>query len=318
MSKALDSRALRAFVTVAREGNISRAAEKLHLTQPAVSLQIKQLSETLGLNLFTRMPNGVILTRDGAQLLAHAERALDAQADFLQMAERMRGGVRGKLRIGTVLDPEFTRLGEFLKQLVAIAPEVSPELRQGMSGEVREAVIRGDLDVGYYIDSVQARAREKPMNTLLAHRELGKNLLAQTLISYTYRVIAPSGWSPQITGRNWNELVRLPWVITPAHSAHSRLLSDALAPLGLSLNGVAQVDQEASMLALVRSGVGLSLARDSLAISESQTHGLAIADRVALNAELCFICQAKHRERDIVRVAFEALGRAWKHGTQSR
>ncbi|TAG79676.1 MAG: LysR family transcriptional regulator, partial [Burkholderiales bacterium] len=56
-----------------------------------------------------------------------------------------------------------------------------------------------------------------------------------------------------------------------------------------------------------------SLARDSLAISESQTHGLAIADRVALNAELCFICHAKQRERDIVQVAFDALGRVWKH-----
>ncbi|TAG83784.1 MAG: LysR family transcriptional regulator [Betaproteobacteria bacterium] len=313
MSKALDNRALRAFVIVAREGNVSRAAEKLHLTQPAVSLQIKQLSELLGFPLFTRMPNGVILTRDGAQLLAHAERALDAHADFLQMAERMRGGVRGKLRIGTVLDPEFTRLGEFLKQLVAIAPEVSPELRQGMSGEVREALLRGDLDVGYYIDSATTSAQKVRNQRVLVHKTLPKSIWAKTLISYTYRVIAPTGWGPQIHGRSWNELVRLPWVITPAHSVHSRLLNDALSPLGLSLNGVAQVDQEASMLALVRSGVGLSLARDSLAISESQTHGLAIADRVALNAELCFICHAKQRERDIVQVAFDALGRVWKH-----
>jgi DNA-binding transcriptional LysR family regulator len=313
MSKTIDTRSLRAFVTVAHEGNISRAAEQLNLTQPAVSLQIKQLSELLGLELFTRMPNGVILTRDGAQLLAHAERALQAQSDFVQVAQRMQGGVRGKLRIGTVLDPEFTRLGDFLKQLVAIAPEVEPELKHGMSGEVLEAIVRGDLDVGYYIDAPSVSSKKSSrIPSKNAHK-----LWATTLIPYTYRVVAPPGWSPQIIGRSWPELTRLPWVITPPHSVHRRLLDATLAPLGLELNGVAQVDQEASMLALVRSGVGLSLARDSLAISESQANGLAIADRVSLDAELRFICLAKHREKDIVRIAFDALQRAWNRAPRA-
>lgn len=64
----MDFTLLRAFATVAREGNLTRAAVQLHLTQPAVSLQIKHLQETLGVTLFTRTSRGLALTRDGQTL----------------------------------------------------------------------------------------------------------------------------------------------------------------------------------------------------------------------------------------------------------
>src|SRR5262245_58705406 len=127
--------ALRAFVAVAREGKVSRAAERLHLSQPAVSLQLKALAESTGLTLFTRTPHGLALTPDGAALLPQAEKALAALADFGQAASSLHSTVRGRLRIGTILDPEFTRLGAFLKELAETAPQIQTELRQGMSGE---------------------------------------------------------------------------------------------------------------------------------------------------------------------------------------
>ena len=65
------------------------------------------------------------------------------------------------------------------------------------------------------------------------------------------------------------------------------------------------------MLALVRSGVGLSLARDSLAMRESQSEGLVIADRVGIDTTLTFICKNTSRDDAVVRAAFDALARAW-------
>ncbi|MBN9114866.1 MAG: LysR family transcriptional regulator, partial [Pandoraea sp.] len=102
---------LRAFVAIAHEGNLTRAAQRLHLTQPAVSLQAKALQEALRLTLFTRTAQGLALTRDAQALLPLAERMLAALADLQQAAGAMRDTVRGRLRIGTILDPEFTRLG---------------------------------------------------------------------------------------------------------------------------------------------------------------------------------------------------------------
>jgi DNA-binding transcriptional LysR family regulator len=72
MTIIAEPQTLRAFVAVAREGNVSRAAQRLHLSQPAVSLQLKRLAQTTGLVLFNRTPRGLALTPDGAALLPQA------------------------------------------------------------------------------------------------------------------------------------------------------------------------------------------------------------------------------------------------------
>src|SRR5258708_29856347 len=95
--------ALRCFITVAREGTVSRAATLLHLTQPAVSLQLKGLEESTGLQLFNRTPGGFTLTEAGAALLPLAHRTGSASADFTTMAASRREQLRGTVRGGTLL-----------------------------------------------------------------------------------------------------------------------------------------------------------------------------------------------------------------------
>ncbi|MDZ7809535.1 MAG: LysR family transcriptional regulator [Arhodomonas sp.] len=146
-----DFQSLRAFVTVAREGSVSRAAERLHLTQPAVSLRLKQLGADVGLTLFRRQPHGLELTADGQALLPAAQKALAAIEAFNRNAQAMHATVRGRLRIGTIVDPEFIRLGAFLHHFVERAPQVETELHQGMSGTVLERVAQGELDVGFFL-----------------------------------------------------------------------------------------------------------------------------------------------------------------------
>ena len=72
-----DPQSLRAFVMVAREGSVSRAAARLHLSQPAVSLQLKALAQATGLSLFSRSPRGLVLTADGAAYYERCVRILD-------------------------------------------------------------------------------------------------------------------------------------------------------------------------------------------------------------------------------------------------
>jgi DNA-binding transcriptional LysR family regulator len=310
MAAVTDPQSLRAFVAVAREGNVSRAALRLNLSQPAVSLQLKSLAERTGLTLFTRTPHGLVLTRDGAALLPQAEKALAALTDFNQAALSLHSTLRGRLRIGTILDPEFTRLGAFLRELVESAPQIETELRQGMSGEVLDRVGRGELDVGFYLGlpgdfekSTTAMSSRAPAATLFE---------AKVLSHFTYRVLAPAGWGEQVLGRDWKALAALPWVATPPESAHHRLLERVFSPLGVTPRQVALVDQEASMLDLVRSGVGLSLVRDSIAIGEAQARGLVIADRVSLDCSLSFVCLQARRAEPVVASAWGALERVWR------
>jgi DNA-binding transcriptional LysR family regulator len=321
---------LKAFCAIAREGTVSQAAAQLNLSQPAVSLQLKGLQERLKLQLFERAGRGLVLTRDGVALLPQAEKVLATLQEFGQSARGLQAAVRGRLRIGTILDPEFTRLGAFLKELVEATPQIDTELSQHMSGDVLARVQQGVLDVGFYLAppdelarlrqgaAAPAAERVNPYfyegNMPLAGIKYAPNaidLIAIELARFNYHVLAPASWGPQVQGKDWRALSALPWIITPPASAHHRLLQSVFTPLGVSPKRAALVDQEASMLDLVRSGVGLSLARDTIALRESQSRGLVIADRVALPCCLCLIHSAAQSEAAVVVAARLALSKAW-------
>ena len=212
--------------------------------------------------------------------------------------------------MGTILDPEFTRLGEFLKSLVDLAPQVGTELRQGMSGAVLAQIARQELDVGFYL----VPAGEIKGNALFASvnpASIATQFIAKPLTAFSYSVLAPAGWGPQVRGKDWRGLASLPWITTPPESAHHRLLASVFLPLGVAPRSAALVDQEASMLDLVRSGVGLSLVRDAIAIRESQARGLVIADRVSLPCTLCFVALASRSHEQGIEVARQALDNVW-------
>ena len=290
----MDLTQLRAFVTVAREGNLTRAAEKLHLTQPAVSLQIKALQSSLNLVLFNRTPSGMALTDDGAKLLPYAERVMASVAEFREGVAALHTTLSGTLSIGTILDPEFIRLGPFLKRLVETYPQLSTQLQHGMSGWVLQQVKAGVLDVGYFLGTP------------------GKEFHSLTLTSFTYNVVAPQGWKNRIAGKGWEALAKLPWIWTPPESAHNRLLTKTFGQLKLTPDKVALVDQEPSMLDLVKSGVGLSLVRESIALREAHAHGLVIADAVSLSTELSFIALARRKNEPTIAAVFSLLQALWR------
>ncbi|MGH8777680.1 LysR family transcriptional regulator [Paraburkholderia sp.] len=297
----MDLTLLRAFVTVAREGNLTRAATHLHLTQPAVSLQIKNLQEALGVALFTRTSHGLVLTRDGQALLPHAERALTAANDVQRAAATLRHEVRGRLRIGTILDPEFLRLGGFLKQLVETWPHIETALRHGMSGWVLDGVRARELDVGYYIGRP---AQDEARDATVFH--------AVTLTHFQYRVLAPAGWKDRVkTARDWRGLAALPWIWTPPASAHHRLLSRLFADAGVTPVKVAEVDQEPSMLDLVKSGIGLTLARDAIALAEAHAHALTIVEGITVPTELTFVALAARKDEPAIAAALKLIEQQW-------
>src|SRR5690348_12666697 len=96
----LDTRLLRAFVTVAEELNFTRAAERLFVAQQALSSQIRQLEGRLGVTLFERTTRRVALTEAGERLLPHARAALEALDGGVAELEAARRAARATLRVG--------------------------------------------------------------------------------------------------------------------------------------------------------------------------------------------------------------------------
>ena len=293
----MDLKHIRSFAAVAREGNLTRAAEHLHLTQPALSLQLKNFQESLDLTLFSRSAQGLSPNADGRALLPPALRVLDALDDFQRAIATLRDTLQGELRLGTILDPEFLRLGAALRHLMARYPAAAHAApRHVRLGGAAGA--RGRAGRGYFLGPLDA-PRAQPA------------LHAQPLAAFSYYVVAPKGWGQMVSGRGWKEIAALPWIWTPPDSVHHRLLARKFAELDAVPNAVAEVDQEASMLDLVRSGVGLSLARDSLALRESQTHGLLLVQGLEIRTELSFVCLASRSGEPLVAAAFDAVRAAF-------
>jgi DNA-binding transcriptional LysR family regulator len=302
--------ALRCFITVAREGTVSRAAHLLHLTQPAVSLQLKGLEESTGLQLFNRTPGGFTLTEAGAALLPLAHRTISASGDFKTAADSLRESLRATLRVGTILDPESTRLGSFVRSLATSSKKTEVFLRYGMSDEVLAQIGKGELDVGYYID---ATPTECLASELLPERTIedGKYRLA-TLTRYDYRVIAPREWSDKVMGKDWADLIGLPWITTPHDSAHRRLIDDVFRPTGSSPKRVAFAEQEDAMIEFVEAGNCLSLARDHVIDRITRKRNFVVADKVALTCDLSFACLTSRRHEPVISQAFSAMQAVWE------
>jgi len=225
-----------AFVTVAREGSVSRAAEALNLTQPAISHQIKRLTDETGITLFTRTAAGLKITPDGTAMLGKAEQVLNAMTEFHRHASQRVGRVSGTLRIGTIVDPEFIRLGRLLAHLRTEHPEVQTELVHGVSGDVLNWLKQNRIDAGYYL----CNPDDLPDVTTQGE----ERLYAIELADFTYRVIAPAGWEKQVERADWKALAALPWIGTPEKSVHHRLLASIFDDHGCRPNVVALVDQE--------------------------------------------------------------------------
>src|SRR5215510_14024501 len=95
----MDFRELRTFVAVADLGTVSRAAEHLHITQPALSRQISNLEDELGLQLFDRVGRRLLLTTEGAQLLKDCRGLLSYSRAVREQAEGLKRGDAGMLRV---------------------------------------------------------------------------------------------------------------------------------------------------------------------------------------------------------------------------
>ena len=145
--ETMELRHLRYFVAVAEELHFRRAAERLHIAQPAVSEQIRKLEDELGVRLFDRTQRNVALTDAGAALLTEAHRVL-RQAEAARLAARSAGERPGRvLRVGYVPTALLASIPRALRRVVAATPNLQTTMEPGSGLELVDAVRAGELDV---------------------------------------------------------------------------------------------------------------------------------------------------------------------------
>jgi DNA-binding transcriptional LysR family regulator len=143
----MELRHLRYFVAVAEELHFRRAAERLHVAQPAVSEQVRKLEAELGVRLFDRNHRSVSLTDAGNAMLDEARRVL-VQAEAAQLAARQADGrAIGRLRVGYLPDALPVAVPRLLRRFSAVAPGIRVSLESGTARQLLESVREGRVDV---------------------------------------------------------------------------------------------------------------------------------------------------------------------------
>ena len=278
----MDIRQLRTFITVARFGNVTRAAEALHITQPAVSGQLRQMEEDLGLQLFDRTKASVLLTQSGQALLARAEKALEAFGDFLHAAKALHGQIEGNLRIGPLL-----------ALLVQQCPALKIDLQVGRTPWLRTALQASEIDAAIMV----ARAAPK-----------GTSMLVLTPLKF--RVVAPAAWEART--RSTEELTRLPWIRMTPHSAHEELLNEILARAGITPVESVLADHELMIRELVAAGVGVGLLREDLALAAQAAGELVFVGNYSADSNLALLYPEERENEPAIRTVCEALRTIWR------
>ena len=139
---------LEGFVEVARLGSVTRAANALYVTQPALTARLNALERALGTPLLVRRRGGVRLTEAGRAFLPYAERALQAVAEGRQVLDELARGIAGHVAIGASPAVSTYALPSILKRFAETHPEVQVAVRTGHSEEVVELVKRDEVAVG--------------------------------------------------------------------------------------------------------------------------------------------------------------------------
>jgi len=153
----MDLRRLRTFVAVAELGTVSKAALRLRIGQPALSRQIADLQQELGLRLFDRVGRGLVLTVEGEQLLADCRRVLTDFDAVHDRAEVLRRGDRGVMKVAAPPHTIESVLSRFLPQYAERFPNVFVELSEALGAEQTAMLERGEVHVGIRLDQGDPR-----------------------------------------------------------------------------------------------------------------------------------------------------------------
>jgi DNA-binding transcriptional LysR family regulator len=145
----MELRHLRYFVAVAEEQSFTRAAENLHIAQPSLTRQIKNLEEELGVRLLNRIKGRVSLTPDGCAFLKDAKRILAMTAESVRSIQRTRSQHISQLNIGYAADLHCHLLPASLAAFRSICPRVSLNLFDMTCSEQLAALDAGDIDLGF-------------------------------------------------------------------------------------------------------------------------------------------------------------------------
>ena len=277
---------LKAFHAVALHGGFSRAADVLHLTQPALSEQVRKLEQAHDVLLFHRDHKRVELTATGEQLFRRTRQLFEIEQQIAEFMSESRASLDGTLRI---MADSAHHLTNTLKAFRAQHPKVFVSVRTGNSEDVLAALRNYDAEIGFV-------GSARPGSDMIAH-DLGTSPII-AMIAKNLNLDLPKPLK-------FKGLAGLPLVFREAGSRTRQRLEEEAARHNITFSPVVEVEGREAMRDVVASGAGLGFVSSAEFGSDSRLRQIAI-DEPALTMSEAMIYLRQRRDVRLIR-AFAGL-----------
>lgn len=236
-------RQLRAFVAVAESSSFSRAADRLALTQPAVSRNVTELEQALGLQLLHRTTREVELTEAGRLLLGNVTRVLEDLDACLLEVQGLATQRKGRVKVASSPTLSAHLMPQCIAQARQLMPGVSIKLLDRIQSDVLASVRSGEVDFGVVIDPSERQ-----------------DLCTQDILSEPFSLVCLSTHRlAQASDVHWSELGDEAMVLLDGDSGSRRLIDSALQAHGVAAQTVQDVGHTTTIYSMVEQGLGLSV-----------------------------------------------------------
>ncbi len=253
-------------MAVVEEGGFNRSTTRLHMTQPAISYQIKLLESDLGMPLFYRLSRGISPTEAGRVLYQHALKIEESVHQAAQALERLSDGVAGEVRIGTVNSVGIYFLPPVLQNLRSKYPSARPTVLYRNSYEIVDALLANRVDVA-----------------LVANPQPDRRLMHDIMLEENVSLVC--GRSHPFFGRKSirpAELQGQPFVSLTPENPTGQIVRDHLVKLGVSVDNVVSTDNVETVREMVEAGLGVAFLPDMITSRgmACEGHSLGTFDRI--------------------------------------
>ncbi|HWG06883.1 MAG TPA: LysR substrate-binding domain-containing protein [Beijerinckiaceae bacterium] len=237
----MDLRELTHFVKIVELGSLSRAAEVLHIAQPALGLQVRNLEAELQQQLLLRHSRGVEPTEAGRVLLEHAKIIMNDVAVAKRAVAELREPM-GRVSLGMTASANTLLLGDLYRNMIATYPKLTLNVIEALSGTLTQKMLEGEIELA----------------CIYSQFEL-KGLVLEPMISDEWVFVSSETNPPPGTEIRFEDLTKYPLILPSRVSGMRMRLEGTAAERGLTLNIILEVQSESLMKNLIERGIGYTI-----------------------------------------------------------